>query len=621
MEPPVDPLMSPQLESGLPDWLQSFRQEEEELPSQPAVEGGLSDWLADEAEAGSLDWLPGAESAPDWLGEVLSNAEPAAQEDEPAESLPPVSSFPAPSLSEPSFADPLILMDESEPEWLASIRPSLSEEQPVSSDADRLSWEQEDKAEGLAASETGSEPQAPAEPIDEEAAPDWLTGFIQGQGDVDSGLEAPAAVQEAQASIPPFILDDDQEGSDSGELPDWLAGVSEAAQGSVDADDLAPADLPGWLEAMRPVEAAAPSAPLPDETDRQVESSGPLSGLRGVLPAEAEIARSKKTSAYTIKLQVSENQQAHVSLLEGLVKEEGTVRPLPSRPAISSQHVFRWLIFLILVLGIGWTVFTGSQDIPLPEISAEALDLSSAISALPEGSPVLLAVDYQPGLSPEMDAAAAAVVDHLMIQGAYLAIVSTIPTGPVQAERLLDLVNASGGHQYLDINQYANLGFIPGGPAGLRGFADAPQRVLPYALENASFVWQNGPLQNVSRLENFGLVLVVTENPDTAREWIEQVGLSLGDTPLLMVVSAQAEPIVRPYYEGSPRQVRGMISGLAGAAAYENSLARMGLARRYWDSYSLSLLLAVALILLGGAVNAGSAVLKSRKKVGTEGPV
>jgi hypothetical protein len=69
--------------------------------------------------------------------------------------------------------------------------------------------------------------------------------------------------------------------------------------------------------------------------------------------------------------------------LEELIKDEGTVRPLPSRPAISSQHIFRWLIFLILVLGIGWKVFTGSQDVPMPEISAEALDLSSAINALP----------------------------------------------------------------------------------------------------------------------------------------------------------------------------------------------------------------------------------------------
>jgi hypothetical protein len=85
-----------------------------------------------------------------------------------------------------------------------------------------------------------------------------------------------------------------------------------------------------------------------------------------------------------------------------------------------------------------------------------------------------------------------------------------------------------------------------------------------------------------------------------------------------MAVSAQAEPIVRPYYEGSPQQVRGMTVGLTGAAAYENSLARSGLARRYWESYSLSLLLAAALILLGGAVNAGSAMLGSRRKAETE---
>jgi hypothetical protein len=219
-----------------------------------------------------------------------------------------------------------------------------------------------------------------------------------------------------------------------------------------------------------------------------------------------------------------------------------------------------------------------------------------------------------------MDAAANAVVDHLMLKGAYLTLVTTTPTGPAQAERLIRLVRDRGGHQYQSAAQYTNLGFIPGGAAGLLGFAQIPRRVLPYSQEGI-FAWSASPLQPVDTIQDFALVMVITENPDTARAWIEQVQPELGNTPLLMVLSSQAEPVVRPYYEGSPRQVGGFVAGLAGGAAYENLQARPGLARKYWDAFSMSILLAAGLLAAGGAVSILSARYADRKKAGKEDPV
>jgi hypothetical protein len=111
-------------------------------------------------------------------------------------------------------------------------------------------------------------------------------------------------------------------------------------------------------------------------------------------------------------------------------------------------------------------------------------------------------------------------------------------------------------------------------------------------------------LQNVQGVGNFALVVVITENPDTARYWIEQVQPALLSTPMVMVLSAQAEPLVRPYYEAIPRQIQGMVTGLAGGAAYEHLMPRDGLARRYWDAYSTGIVAVGLLILLGGIFNA-----------------
>jgi hypothetical protein len=216
-------------------------------------------------------------------------------------------------------------------------------------------------------------------------------------------------------------------------------------------------------------------------------------------------------------------------------------------------------------------------------------------------------------MSGEMDAATSAVLDHLMIQGVFVTLVSTSPTGPVQAERLIDTVNLVGGHQYRpDAGQFVNLGYISGGASGLLSFSDNPRGTLTYTL-GGDPVWELPSLQRIKALADFDLVLVATENPNTARNWIEQVGPGLGETSLIMVTSAQAEPIVRPYYDASPRQVQGMVSGLAGGVAYEQSIGRTGNAHAYWSSFSYGMIISVFLILVGGGINLAASLLTQGK--------
>jgi hypothetical protein len=125
---------------------------------------------------------------------------------------------------------------------------------------------------------------------------------------------------------------------------------------------------------------------------------------------------------------------------------------------------------------------------------------------------------------------------------------------------------------------------------------------MPFALDGTD-VWSSGPLAGIESLSDFAMVLVITESPFTARSWIEQVKPLLGDKPLVTVVSAQAEPAVRPYFEGEPRVVEGIVAGLPGGAAYESMLGRSNLARNYWDAYSIGITLIAVLLLVGGVVN------------------
>jgi hypothetical protein len=378
-----------------------------------------------------------------------------------------------------------------------------------------------------------------------------------------------------------------------------------------------PAELPSWLEAMRPVEAAAPPASV--DAQAKMEKAGPLAGLRGALSAEPGAVAIQKPKAFSVKLQITENQQAHMALMEELLKTEGVAKPVVTRPIVSAQFVMRILVALILLLTVLAPLWMNKNLTPLPEPALapqEVLDASRVITGLAPGGLVLLAFDYEPGLSGEMDVSATSVVEQLMSRNEYLTIVSTNVSGPLLAERLLSGIAAKKGTAYASA---VNLGYVPGGATALLSLAANPRKVLPYDLRSVK-VWDNGPMASVKTMADFDLVMVFTENADTARSWVEQVQPTLrtNNTPLLMVLSAQAEPMVRPYYETSPKQVAGMISGLAGFAAYDSITGQAGQARTYWDAYGGGMLAAAGLLILGGLMYGSMAVFSPRKRTKDE---
>jgi hypothetical protein len=447
------------------------------------------------------------------------------------------------------------------------------------------------------------EPTPAAEALEtDEEMPGWLKNLgsvVTGTVDDDS---IPAADDHAAL---PFVQDEavDDDLLDVEGLPEWLtpdSAVAESVEGGSDSD-LTPAELPGWLAAMRPIDGDEAGGALEDGT---IESAGPLAGLRNILPAEPEIVQFKKPPVYSAKLWVSYNQQAQADIFQELLASEGKATTIPDIPLVSSQRVLRWLIAFILMAAMGLMVIGGSQNVPLPSSAAipdSAYAASRIVSAIPDQAPVLLAFDYEPGTSGEMQAAAAALVDHLMLKGARLTLVSTLPTGPAVGEYFIQ--NIQTQHNYTSGDQYVNLGYIPGGAAGLASFVQIPKWVFKQSYDGME-PWNTQPLQDIETISDFSVVVIITDDPDVARTWVEQVQPKLGGTPLLMVISAQAEPLVRPYFSDNQNaQVQGIINGLTGGAAYEVTVGKTNLGRTYWDAFSIGLIIAIAMVLIGGGAN------------------
>lgn len=398
---------------------------------------------------------------------------------------------------------------------------------------------------------------------------------------------------------------------DSGGLP-----LPEELQAA--GEQLEQAEIPAWLKPMQPIESVTRSVAI-EEDEGRVEPAGPLAGLRGVLPAEPDVAVPRKPSAYSLRLQVSERQQEHALLLKKLVEEEGEVKPLPQEALISPQHIFRIVIAIVLFASTLFPLVMGFPQMERPSISASALAVGQVVNRLERGAPVLVVVDYQAGYVGELDRVVSTVMDHLMIKGAFIALVSTSPLGALQAERLIAVTNRNYQHDYRLESQYVNLGYIPGGTAGLRSFAEQPRLTLPLSIYGTK-VWTSGSLESVNQLSDFHAILVATESFESARAWIEQTQEIRGDTPILFVVSAQTRPVLLPYAQQPLPQITGLLSGMMDAVSYEQTTGRGRIFPHTWTSFSLGGLVMVVLILIGVGANLISAILRPHsmtKRVGS----
>jgi hypothetical protein len=571
-----------------PDWLRSMdmgtpsQGEDQTLvtgsaPVQPEAASPMTadndqDWLRGlGADASSTDvpltitddWLTGMqgqnqEDVPPWLkGEA--DKTPAWLSDE--KTTPPATT-PEPSQAEPTLGDV--------PDWLKAAAPQSS---------------------------VYSEPAAEqsAAPASDESA-DWLNTFKS---------ETPAAPTPTAFSADVPLP---TSGTDNlfTEMPDWLSNAEPASSplSSLPAagsnESIAPADLPSWVQAMRPVDSGAPQSLSSDST---LEQRGALAGLQGVLPAVPGYAPTSKPKAYSIKLQASEEQLSQAALLEQILAAEASPVPIGSFSPLAASRVLR-ITLAVLLLAVTFTVlFLRTQIFAMPDGRYLPLALNSALEVvrnIPEGSPVLVAVNYEPSHAAEMEVAATPLLDQMiLLKHPRLTFISTNEKGALLSERII--TGPLAGHNYQAGIQYLNLGYLPGGSMGIHAFSENPASIVPFDT-NLVPAWDTAALQGVNSLSQFSTMIIITDNIDSARAWIEQTTGLRGSASVIVVSSAQTAPFIQPYYASG--QVSGIVGGLHdGALLEQNNANRPGTARTYWDAYSIGMYIAAVFILIGGLWN------------------
>lgn len=593
------------------DWLERLREEPAAAAPEPArpaeppdeigplpwetgeqqAEAGL--WEAEPAEPEPTSWEPAAPAGPtEWpprAGPELPPWPPRAEAEAPAQE--PAAPRPSGPVTPPFIPAFSKQADGEDFTWLGDEAPSGAPPAPAPAPQPERPPERPGRPSGLGADSM------PAWYREIEAAPP--SGPLP---------KVPALVTGEDAPEPPSAAPELELGKI--DLPDWLSELkrqapeAEPGRPSVRPPDLAPATLPAWLEAMRPMETFRPVVEIQAEEERSVESAGPLAGLRGVLLAEPTIAQPREPALGGPRVDLTERHHALSELLHRMVEEEQREGPPPQRRR-PRLPLTRWAVALALVLAVALPPLFGAPSFPAPTLVPPGLsELISLIGQLPEDGPVLLVFEYEPAYAGELEAVSGPLLEHLMIRRLPLVTVSTRPSGPPLAERALRLAGAR--HGYVNGEQYVHLGYLPGGPAAVQFFASDPRQAighgfaLPEATQDDSAWAHLRALEPVQDLSDFGAVVVLAASTELARTWVEQASPRLGGTPLVMVLSAGVEPLVRPYYESTQPQVDGILSGMRTAVAYEQFHNQAGAARGLWDAFGSGLLVAELALLFGG---------------------
>ena len=332
--------------------------------------------------------------------------------------------------------------------------------------------------------------------------------------------------------------------------------VLSAATGSQPAsrppESPAPPAAQPWLQADFLGEDDAPFEPEEDDlrtptldelaaADVPTAAGRLVSGVQGLLEpirTTATVSEAEMVAAALVTPPAQDSSQMRVVRLF-MAEEQALAAPVTRLPRRDTPLWLPW-IFVTLLVAVGaaffmqWARPSGTPR-EWPGVNA-AFD---AINRLPPQAAVTVYWAYDPATAGELDLVAAPIIQHLLVRGAQIEVVSLLPNGPATARRLVTSVNAASDPRNVDaaLLPSVNYVYLPGG---------AP--VLPMLAQQPA-----------------ALAVVLAAQAADVQTWLELVAPAQG-AAVVAGVGAGADPILRPYLDSG--QLAGLVSGFDGAYSY-----------------------------------------------------
>jgi len=214
------------------------------------------------------------------------------------------------------------------------------------------------------------------------------------------------------------------------------------------------------------------------------------------------------------------------------------------------------------------------------------------IEGLKPGTPVLVSVDFDPAVEPELSPMTVAIMRQCFARKLPLVVMTLHPGGPGLALDISHRVAAEMGAQ--EGVDYVFLGYKAGGSAVILSFGRDLRLSFPADYNNVPLD-QYPMMKGIRNYNDFGLVVTLSGStfPDV---WVAYAHERFGEKVAAGVTAVMAADYY-PYLQTG--QLLGLIGGLKGAAEYEKLVGRPGRGLKGMDAQTIVHLFIVIMIILG----------------------
>jgi hypothetical protein len=249
----------------------------------------------------------------------------------------------------------------------------------------------------------------------------------------------------------------------------------------------------------------------------------------------------------------------------------------------------RWIFLVVAIV----TAIPIIHPLNLPVfVTPEVRGVFEEVDKLPEGAPILIAFDYEPGSTPECDPMAVAVLRHCFERKLRVIGVTILAVGVGTGENVLSMVaNEMGKQRGVD---YTFLGFKSDRFPSIIGMSISIQNTFQtdrYGNDTSKLPVLDG----VKRLADFPYMVQVSDD-SILDYWVmyahETVGLKIGSACTAVIASG-----IYPYLNA--KQITGIVGGLKGASEYESLVGFRGMASQGMDSQAVIHVFIVFLMVAG----------------------
>jgi hypothetical protein len=243
-----------------------------------------------------------------------------------------------------------------------------------------------------------------------------------------------------------------------------------------------------------------------------------------------------------------------------------------------------------------------------PEVPTQTVrDAFDAIENLPEGSLVIVPMDYDPSSEAELSPMAVAFTRHLCLRGQKIIFITLWPNGGPLIDTIIGtIVLGEFGDRYHYGRNFVNLGYKSGNEMVINVIATDLRAMFKTDKQNNSLDAMD-ITRAVHSVGDAKLIASVSAGTPGAKEWVQYAGRRLG-VPVIAGATGVQSTQLYAYY---PQQLVGLLPAIKGAAEYEALLgakypqyageahtdAIRKMAPQLWGH-----LLIIALIILGNVI-------------------